>query len=106
MCNQLKALYAASLPSRELTSDAAEHRLSVCAPGGHSVRCHNFGGIHFVVVQRYNSAEGTGQEARVPRKLGLTPSCLLVGPSGSLLIFAHRRIDLFAPGVETTFEIE
>ena len=53
-----------------------------------------------------NSAERTGQEARVPRKLGSTPSSLLVGPFGSLLIFAHRRIDLFAPGVETTCEIE
>ena len=50
--------------------------------------------------------ERTGEEARVPRKLGSTPSCMLVGPFGSLLIFAHRRIDLFAPGVETTFEIE
>ena len=52
------------------------------------------------------SAERTGQEARVPRKLGSTPSCVLVGPFGSLLIFAHRRIDLFAPSIETTFEIE
>src|SRR5258708_24882908 len=103
MLNSLKAGRVAPLSSRDLTSDAPEHRLSVCAPNGHSVRCHNFGGIHFVVVQR--SVTPLSAQARRP-VFRANSARHRLGPSGSLLIFAHRRIDLFAPGVETTFEIE